>query len=269
MAEHSARYDEFARFLAEQGYVVCMNEHAGHGEHAKTLGYFAPENGLDHVVTDMKTLMDEVSEQYPGLPLFLLGHSMGSFLARKYITLYGDTLSGCILSGTAGRNAALGVGKTLAATQKKLKGPKSPGKLISVIAFGAYNKRIENPVNSSAWLSTVDDACVAFRKDPYCGFIFTAGGYYDLFSLIQDITSKKWPYRIPTGLPLYLFSGSEDPVGDYGRGPIDVYKELKAAGIRDVEIKLYPGGRHEMLNEANKEEVYKETLEWLDRRIGS
>jgi alpha-beta hydrolase superfamily lysophospholipase len=267
MCEYGARYDEFARYLAENGYVVCMNDHAGHGVHAETLGYFGEEKGLDHVVFDMKLLMDEVGEQYQELPLFLLGHSMGSFLARKYCTIYGDELAGCIFSGTAGHNPALGLGKRLAAIQKKVKDPKSTAKILTAMAFGANNKKVQNPVNAMAWLSRDDEVCIAYAKDRYCGFPFTIGGYYDLFSLMQEVTSKKWPSLVPKKLPVYLLSGSEDPVGNYGRGPIEVYKELKATGVEDVEIKLYPGGRHEMFNEINKEEVYADALEWLDRTL--
>ncbi|MDR0854303.1 MAG: alpha/beta hydrolase [Clostridiales Family XIII bacterium] len=265
MAEHVGRYEEFAHFLAGQGYVVCMNEHAGHGVHAMTLGYFAEENGMDFVVSDMKSLMDEVVYDYPELPVFLMGHSMGSFLARKYITLYGVELTGCILSGTAGPNPALGVGKALAGLQKKIKGSKSEGKLLNRIAFGSYTKKIDNPVNSSAWLSTDDDVCIAYADDEFCGYNFTAAGFYDLFGLIGEVNEKDWAAKVPLELPLYLFSGAQDPVGGFGKGVIEVYEKLKQTGHEDLTIKLYPDGRHEMLNEVNREEVYKDVLDWLER----
>ncbi|MDR0852530.1 MAG: lysophospholipase [Clostridiales Family XIII bacterium] len=266
MAEHSARYDEFARFLAAHGFIVCMNEHAGHGSHAETLGYFAEKNGLDYVVSDMKALMDEVTADYPSLPVFLFGHSMGSFLSRKYITLYGDTLTGCILSGTAGSNPALGLGILLSSLQKKIKGPKSVGKFLSMMAFGSYTKKIKDPVNLCAWLSSVDDICIRYKEDDLCGFCFTASGYHDLFTLLREINRKNWFAKVSTALPVYLMSGAADPVGAYGKGVTQVYERLKDVGVSDLTMKLYPGGRHEMLNEANKYEVYEDILAWLESR---
>jgi alpha-beta hydrolase superfamily lysophospholipase len=270
MAEHSARYDDFARFLTGKGFLVCMNDHAGHGAHADrtgTLGYFADSDGPEFVTQDMQSLFDAVTARdprFPSLPKFLLGHSMGSFLARKYITKYGAELAGCILSGTMGSNPALAVGKTLAAIQVKVKGPKSPGKLLSQIAFGSSNKRIENPVSGNAWLSTVDEVCRVYDDDPYCGFQFTALGFYDLFSIMQEITASGWAASVPKTLPIYIFSGGEDPVGAYGKGVEEVYDRLKKTGHEDLTLKIYPGGRHEMLNEVNHEEVYEDVLAWIN-----
>ena len=267
MSEHVERYDDFAKFLATNGFVVCMNEHAGHGSHAKTLGYFADTDGIKHVLSDMKSLQDVLTKGYSDLPVFLLGHSMGSFLARKYITQYGDELAGCILSGTSGPNSAVGVAKIIASIQKTVKGPKSEGHLLTSMAFGSYLKRIESPVNKDAWISSVDEICKEYNADPYCGFKFTAGGFYDLFSLIDDISKKDWATKVPTNLPVYLFAGEEDPVGTYGKGVLLICNRLKEAGLKDVSIKLYPGGRHEMLNEINRQDVYKDTLDWLNNHI--
>lgn len=266
MSERSDRYDDFARFLAGHGYVVCMNDHAGHGPYAQTKGYFAEDGGWLHVVQDMKNLMDEVTAQYPGLPVFLMGHSMGSFLTRSYIIRHGG-LTGCILSGTMGHNGALRLGRMLAALQKKVKGSKSPGKLLAKMAMGGYNSQIENPVNGSAWLSTVDDVAIAYEADEHSAFIFTAGGYYDLFSGLLEVTDKGWAEKVPTDLPIYLFAGDADPVGNYGKGPLEVYEALQRTG-HDVELKLYPGKRHEMLNESNREEVYADVLGWLTAHQG-
>ena len=263
MAEHIERYDDFARFLVARGFVVCMNEHAGHGAHAETLGYFAETDGAAHLVNDMKTLQDEMVKEYPYVPVFLLGHSMGSFLARKYITLYGDTLNGCILSGTSGPNSAVGFGKLLASIQKKIRGPKSEGKLLTKIAFGSYLKNIEDPINKDAWVSSDEEICTAYNEDSYCGFTFTAGGFYDLFCLLEEINKNEWFEKVPKSLPIYMFSGEEDPVGEYGKGVMLVFEKLKDAGIEDIKLQLYPGGRHEMLNEVNKDKVYEDTLNWL------
>lgn len=266
MAEHSGRYDAFATYLAEHGFVVCMEDHAGHGKSAVVKGHFADENGWEFVLSDMKNLMDEVTEEYPGLPVFLMGHSMGSFLSRSYVVRYGQGLSGCVLSGTMGPNPALFLGRLLAAAQMAVCGKQSRGRLIDKLTMGNSNRRIKNPVNQFAWLSTVDEECIRYSSDPDCGFEFTAAGYADLFSGLQEVNGKNWAARVPQELPILLIAGTDDPVGDYGRGPKIVYKRLKDTG-HAVRIKLYPGRRHELLNEGNREEVYRDVRRWLERHM--
>lgn len=264
MAEHSARYDEFASFLAEQGFAVCMNDHAGHGPTARVQGHFADRDGWEHVVRDMKNLMDAVAGEYPKLPMFLMGHSMGSFLSRSYIIRYGESLTGCILAGTMGPNPAVAWGRRVAALQKAVLGPTSRGRLLNKLAFGGYNRRIANPVNENAWLSTVDDVAREYTRDKDCGFAFTAAGYYDLFTGLLEVNGSDWAQRVPKALPVFLIAGDEDPVGDYGKGPYKVFESLQAAGLSDVQLKLYPGMRHELLNEADKYLVYQDILTWLN-----
>lgn len=267
MAEHSARYNEFATFLAEQGWVVCMNDHAGHGKSAIVKGHFADENGWECVVSDLKALLDEVSAQYPGLPLCMMGHSMGSFLTRSYIARYGEALTACIICGTMGENPALGFAKLLAALQIKCKGPTSPGKLIDKLSTGSYYKRIQNPVNKFAWLSTTEDNCLAYAADPDCGFPFTAAGYRDLFTGLTEVNGPTWPGRVPKDLPILVVAGDQDPVGDYGKGPAQVAEKLRAAGVKDVTLKLYEGKRHELLNESNKQEVFADLAAFLTAKL--
>jgi alpha-beta hydrolase superfamily lysophospholipase len=267
MSETAVRYDLFARFLAEAGYAVYMNEHAGHGVHAETLGYFAEKNGMEYLIKDMKSLQDEATTAYPGMPVFLFGHSMGSFLSRRYITKYGDALAGCILSGTAGDNSALGLAKFLSSTQKAIKGPKSPGVLITKIAFGSYTNKIDKPVNAAAWLTRDDDICFKYAADPYMGFPFTAAGYLDMFTLMGQVSGMKWAKQVPIELPIFIFSGDADPVGGYGKGVKQVHSRLREVGVKDLKMKLYPEGRHEMLNELNKEEVFADIQEWLDAHL--
>lgn len=266
MAEHSERYDDFARFLASNGYVVFMNDHAGHGKSAETKGYFYDSNGWEHVIGDMKSLMDEVSDQFPDLPRFLMGHSMGSFLARSYITRYSG-LSGCVLSGTMGNNGALKAGMALAALQKKILGGRSQGKLLSKISTMGYNSRYDDYISDNAWLSTVDDVVEKYDQDEDCGFAFTAAGYYDMFSGAKEISSPEWPDMVPIDLPIFLLAGEEDPVGNYGKGVKEVYKSLLYSGHSDLQLKIYPGKRHEVLNEFNKEEAYSDILRWLNKHL--
>lgn len=266
MSEHSARYEDFAVFLVSHGFAVCMNDHAGHGKSADIKGYFAKKDGWGCLLRDMNRLEKEMRARYPGLPVFLMGHSMGSFLARAYIARY-HGLAGCILSGTAGHNPGVFVGRAIAAVQKRIFGPKSQGRLLNKMAFGGYNKQIQNPINEFAWLSSVDEVPRNYAEDEFCGFPFTASGFSDLFAGLAEIGSKGWAYRVPLELPVYLFSGEEDPVGAYGKGPREVYKALRASGHRNVELKLYPGARHEVLNETCKAQAYEDTLRWLLARL--
>lgn len=265
MSEHSGRYEDFAAFLVDHGFVVVMEDHQGHGRSARVPGHFGDHNGWKNILKDLKGLSDEARKQYPDLPFFLMGHSMGSFLARSYVIRYGKELDGLILSGTMGRNPAVYVGLILAAVQKKLKGPKSKAKLLYRLGMGNYNKEIRNPVNSSAWLSTVDEVCRAYEADPLSGVEFTAAAYYDLFSGLKEINSAGWAQKVPD-LPIYLFAGGADPVGNYGKGPAEVYALLKESG-HQTELKIYPGYRHEMLNEAIHEQVYQDIMNWLERQL--
>lgn len=266
MAEHSGRYEAFGAYLAEQGFLVCMNDHAGHGKSAQVKGFFAPSQGWECVVKDIKALIDEISAEYPSLPVFLMGHSMGSFLSRSYLIRYGERLSGCVLCGTMGKNPGIKVGKALAALQKRVRGPYSKGRLIDVLAFGNYNRKIQNPVNRFAWLSTLEDVCVKYAQDEFCGFPFTASGFYDLFSGLEEVTNPQWAHDVPKNLPIFLLAGDADPVGAYGKGPRQVTKALQAAGCRDVSLKLYPGKRHELLNEANRSQVFEDIFHWLKEK---
>lgn len=264
MAEHSGRYDHFARYLAGNGFAVYMNDHAGHGRSAQIKGHFADKDGWECVVKDLNALMDQAAERHPGLPIFLMGHSMGSFLTRSFIVRYGERLAGCVICGTMGKNPGVPVGRAIAAAQIKLMGPRSSGRRIDKISSAGYNKRIENPVNSSAWLSTDDAVCRAFEADPLSNFPFTAAGYRDLFVGLSEISSPQWAQKVPKELPILLIAGDQDPVGNYGEGPKQVAEWLQAAGVRSVQLKLYPGMRHEVLNEIGKEEVYADVLGWLD-----
>lgn len=267
MAEHSARYDAFANFMAQNGFAVCMNDHAGHGKSDGTRGYFAASNGWQHLLNDLKALLDEAKAMYPGLPLVLMGHSMGSFLARSYITRYGDELNACILSGTMGANPAIGFAKGLAALQARLFGPKKVGKFLDKVSTGNYHKRIAQPVNQFAWLSANDQNCIDYENDPNCGFVFTVSGYHDMFTGISEISAPTWAPAVPKNLPIFVLAGAEDPVGAWGEGPTQVADNLKAAGVKDVALTLYEGMRHEPLNEDDYQRVFDDILAWATAHL--
>ncbi len=263
MAEHSARYDAFARHLASQGFVVCMNDHAGHGKSDGTRGFFAEKDGWQCVVRDLRALLLEVKEKYPGLPVCMMGHSMGSFLTREYITHWGGELSACVICGTMGRNPALAGGLALAKLQCRIKGPKSPGKLLDKMSTGGFYKKIPNAVNEFAWLSADPQNCEMYKNDPLCGFLFTASAFRDMFGGVQAVTGLEWARDVPKNLPVLVVAGSEDPVGANGKGPTEVAGWLREAGLGDVTLKLYDGMRHEILNEIGKETVFEDISRWL------
>ncbi len=269
MAEHSGRYGPFARYMAEKGFAVYMNDHAGHGRSAQIKGHFADQDGWACVVKDIDALIAQAVEAHPGLPLLIMGHSMGSFLTRSYIARYSRPLAGCVLCGTMGKNPGVAAGKLVAAMQMRLMGPRSSGKKLNSLATAGYNRRIENPVNGSAWLSTDDSVCKAFEADPLSNFPFTAAGYHDLFTGLTEISSPQWAARVPKTLPVLLIAGDQDPVGNYGEGPRQVAAMLKAAGVQDVSLTLYPGMRHEVLNEKGKEAVYADLLSWLSDKLAA
>ena len=271
IAEHIDRYEDFMRFLAENSYVAVGNDHLGHGKSAATpdeLGIFAEENGWNYVIEDMRKLREKVLEQYPGLPYVFFGHSMGSFLTRTFLIKYPALYDAAILSGTGQQSAALVNGGYLAAQLlTKKNGPRSSGQTLNDIAFGSYCKRIENPRTPFDWLSRDNDTMDRYIADPLCGFICKTSLYRDMMGGLKFLTDQKNINKMNRNAPVYFMSGAEDPVGDYGKGVEKAYKAFCRAGLTDVMIRLYPGGRHEMLNELNRSEVMQDILSWLNDRI--
>lgn len=267
MCEWFGRYEAFARFLAEQGFIVCGNDHLGHGRTAKSnadLGYFAPAQGWRYLVQDLAKLTDLLQPSYPDLPYFLLGHSMGSFLARAYLTEYGQRLSGAIIMGTSGKNPLAGLGILLLKLLKLAKGERHRSQFLQSIAFYDYNKRFQPQKSEHDWLSRDIDLVAQYEKEPWCNFIFTLSGFDDLFHMLQWVSRVEWSKEVPVDLPILLVSGEDDPVGNYGKGVLEVYQKLLQAGCTKVQQKLYPAARHELLNESNREEVYQDLLHWLE-----
>ncbi len=271
IAEHIDRYEDFMRFLAENSYVAVGNDHLGHGKSAATpdeLGIFAEENGWNYVIEDMKKLRDQIKEQYPDLPYVFFGHSMGSFLTRTFLIKYPALYDAAILSGTGQQSAALVNGGYLAAQLlTKKNGPRSSGQTLNDMAFGSYCKRIENPRTPFDWLSRDNDTMDRYIADPLCGFICKTSLYRDMMGGLKFLTDQKNINKMNRNAPVYFMSGAEDPVGDYGKGVEKAYKAFCRAGLTDVMIRLYPGGRHEMLNELNRSEVMQDILSWLNDRI--
>lgn len=265
MCEYVARYDEWARRFAAEGIVFCGNDHLGHGRTAKEksdLGYTAPRGGADLIVDDLYKMSLIMRERYPALPLFLYGHSMGSFAARAYLTKYAHLLSGALISGTAGSGAPTGLALKLTHAIARAKGDRHRSALITAMAFGAYNKRFSKDEGLHAWLTRDEAVRERYGKDDFCRFVFTTAGYDTLFSLLGAVSKKDWAQQVPKHLPILLFAGDADPVGSYGKGVAEVHRRLLAAGCNST-LRLYEGGRHEMHNETNKDEVFADLISFL------
>ena len=273
IAEYIDRYDAFMRFLAENGYVAVGNDHLGHGESAKLLeerGIFADRNGWDYVVEDMKALRDLVREEYHDIPYIFFGHSMGSFLTRTFLIRYPDLYDAAILSGTGQQSPLLINGGYFAANLlTKLKGPRSSGQALNDMAFGSYCKKIDDPRTSFDWLSRDPETVDRYIADPLCGFVCKTSLYRDMMGGLKFLTNQHNIDKMNKDAPIYFMSGAEDPVGDYGAGVEKAYKAFCDAGLHDVTIRLYPGGRHEMLNEINREDVMRDIVAWLDEKVAS
>lgn len=267
MEEHILRYERFAAFLAKQGFVVCGNDHTGHGrsvEHWEDRGFFGEEEGSwKYLIEDMRYVMEFVKKRFPDLPCFLIGHSMGSFLAREFCTLWGEELAGAVFMGTSSGSPLLDIAILLSKEGAKLKGAKERGYSVNRLAFGAFNVKFSPKRTSYDWLSSDETAVDQFLKDEKCGFVFTYAGYRELFLLLKEVSSKEWAEKLPKKLPMLLISGKDDPVGDYGKGVEKVYDWLKEAECENVEMKLYTGGRHELLQETFQKQVYRFLLRWI------
>ena len=268
MAEYIDRYDEFARFMVEKGYVVVGHDHLGHGDSVGEkgiYGYFCKKDPATVLVRDAHRLKKILEGKYPGVPYYILGHSMGSFVARNYLCRYGSGIQGMILLGTGNQSKGLlRVSKILVGITGFFCGDKKAAKLINKLAFGTYNARIENPKTNVDWLTKEANIVDDYIADERCGFIFTVNGFKGLFDLIYRLQDPKNFVNIPRQIPVYFMSGEEDPVGGYGEGVIKAKNALVKAGLENVSMKLYPGDRHELLNETDKETVYNDIYEWLD-----
>lgn len=270
MCEYLERYEPFIDFLCKENILVCGNDHLGHknsAPHKEDLGYFAPADGWKFLVKDIQRLTLIIKKQYPDTPLFLFGHSMGSFIARTYLVQFGHYINGAIICGTSGTNPLLPAAKVLIQTVRLFKGERYRSPLIKKAMFGNYNSRYDKTVSESDWI-TRDQAIVhQYSKDEYCTFLFTASAFYDLTMLLGYVSSKKWYDRLPKQLPLYLISGDMDPVGNWGQGVWQVIKNIQEQKLDDFSFKLYKDFRHEVLNEIGREEAYNDILNWIHQRI--
>ena len=269
MCEYIGRYERFAEFLTANGFIVCGNDHLGHGRSADSDGELGvmPRHADEILPDDVHSLTLIMKQKYPDLPYFLLGHSMGSFVARIYLTKYGAELDGAIIMGTGGPESPAAAGKLLAKIVGATRGREHRSKLIDKVAFGSYNSRFGKDCSPKAWLTRDEDTVERYMKDKFCMYLFTADAFYGLFNMLGRVSAKDWATKLPKNVPLLLTSGEQDPVGNYGKGVRTVYERIKAAGASDVTLKMYTDDRHEILNELDRDTVYADILEWLNGRI--
>ncbi|MGL4820172.1 MAG: alpha/beta fold hydrolase [Bacilli bacterium] len=267
MAEHSGCYQEWCAYLIENGYGYAVHDHAGHGQTAQqhALGHFDFKLGWEQVVDDVHSFTTYV-KSHTSLPIFIMGHSMGSFLVRTLLPKTSGEYTGCILSGTGASLGLLGAaGQTIARVELTLRGEHNHSPLMEKLSFGAFNRRFTPAKTPFDWLSRDEEQVQAYIADPLCGFTCTSSFYYHLLRGIGIANRKETFERTANGLPILLFSGDQDPVGDFGIGFSKVVHHFKERGMKDVTAKLYPNGRHEMLHETNRLDVFKDTVGWLNR----
>ena len=270
IAEHVERYDGFAQYLAERGFLVAANDHLGHGQSVNTpedLGFFAEEKGWDLVVSDMHKLHTLLAQAHPGLPCFLFGHSMGSFLTRTYIIKHPDGLAGALLSGTGQQIPPIVASGKLMGRRAQKRGLKYKSERINNVAFGSYNNRYQNPRTPYDWLSRDNDVVDKYIADPLCGFIPSVTLFVDMMEGIEFIGSKENCDGMNKDLPVFILSGDMDPVGEFGKGVLRVYDIFLTVGMNDVTLKLYHGCRHEILNELNKDDVMNDIYFWIESKL--
>ncbi|MGI6221355.1 MAG: alpha/beta fold hydrolase [Coriobacteriales bacterium] len=274
MLEHIGRYDDMARTLAANGYIVVGNDHRAHGDSVKSpedRGVM-PLKGGDRIwIEDVHQLRKLVTEELgTELPYFMLGHSMGSFITRAYLAQPAKAtgLAGAIIEGTGNPpNAAGKIGKILAGVEGKTRGDRYRDRLVTRMVIGPYVRSVENPRTPNDWLSRDDAVVDAYRADPLCRFRFATGAFKSLFSLVIFTSSQASADALPKDLPILIASGECDPVGDMGKAPRLFKKMCDKAGVADVELKMYEGARHELHNELNQDEFKTDVLDWLARHI--
>jgi alpha-beta hydrolase superfamily lysophospholipase len=266
MAEHAARYARFAEKLTTAGYIVYANDHRGHGKTAgklENVGYCG-EDGFNWMVKDMKELTSIIKKENPGLPVFLFGHSMGSMLSQMYIGSYGSELNGAILSGTSGKQGfILNLGIFMAKRQIVKIGVKTPSETMNKMTFASYNKEFMPTRTPFDWLSRDEKEVDKYINDQLCGGVFSAGFFYDFLRGLKEMHRAEIMEKIPKSLPVYFISGEKDPVGKNCKTIAGLIKEYKKLGIKDVSHKFYKDGRHEMLNEINRDEVMDDVINWI------
>jgi len=265
MAEHALRYEAFARFLTGKGFLVCANDHVGHGRSADVFGYFGEHNGHKTLAKDAYRLFCIMKKEYPEVPYVLFGHDMGSLIMRYICSLWGIEFDGVILSGTGKMRE--GSPSAFVSMLGGIRGHKRETRMFDRMKIRAMNCEFKGEDARFAWMTRDTKEIERIKTDPLMGFTFTYAGLRDVLKLNEIVSGKQWAVRMPKDLPVYLFSGQNDPMGGYGREVLKIYERLVNEDCENVEIKLYEGARHDMLFELNKDAVYADVLQWLEGTV--
>ncbi|MBP3605600.1 MAG: alpha/beta fold hydrolase [Clostridia bacterium] len=271
MTDYVARYEWLAGALTARGYVFAGHCHLGHGKSAgreEDLGYFAKKNGVTFLLKDMHRMNKLLRAAYPGKPQIVLGHSMGSFIARLFVAAHPHSMDACVILGTGGKNPLQPMGVALCSLLALFCGDRHRSRFVSGMAFGSYNKRFDPAEGATAWLTRDRERVKTYKTDPYCSVTFTLSAYRDLFRMLGACNSGRWYKEYPKNMPTLLMSGDMDPVGNYGKGVTEVYRRLLLAGCSNVSMQLYEGARHELFNEINREEFAEDLCRFLESVTG-
>lgn len=270
MREHMERYADFANFCCAQGFAVCGHDQLGHGKTAQRLedyGYFGEQNGHRYLVSDAGKITRILKKRFEGLPLFLLGHSMGSLIGRLHILRHADSLSGFICMATSAEVTPAPAWSILAHLFSAARRPDLGTELLLDLVVYYKMKQTSKHLADMHWLSRDPDVGKQFLEHRHSKAPFTNRALRDLAMLQMAATSKDWAVHVDRELPILLLSGADDIIGEYGKGVSQTGERLMLAGVRDVSFRLYPGARHELLNEQNREEVYYDICSWIEKRL--
>ena len=267
MAEHSGLYQEFCRYMAEKGVVCVLDDHLGHGKSVlkgDDYGHFFGD--IENLLQDEKKLSGIITSKYPELPFFIMGHSMGSFIVREFISRYPGKAKAAFIMGTSAGfpKAVWQAEKVILDSFIKTKGEKHKSNFVYEVSLGSYRKAF--PENKCAWVTSVESEQERYMKDPLCGFPLTVSSYKSMGKLINKINEKEWFESVPRKMGLLLISGEKDPVGDMGKGIRKIYKKLVFTCHR-VKMILYPELRHALVNEKNTDKIYSDILFFLENEI--
>jgi len=273
MAEHGTRYERFAQALATAGYSTYAHDHRGHGQsiaEGMPRGHMADSDGWNRIVEDAHGINREIAKRHPGVPIIVLGHSMGSFVLQQLLFEHPADMIAASLSASNGKPPPIAtLGKVVAKIERVRVGKRNPSPILRRLTFGEYNKAFAPNRTEFDWLSRDPEEVDKYVADPLCGFAVSTQVWIDMLQALDRIAKPSNVAKVPKDKPLYLFAGDRDPVGDFGKGMKRLHDAYKRAAIFDVRLKLYPDGRHEMLNETNRQEVTEDFIAWCDEIVAA
>lgn len=271
MAEHISRYEEFAEFLNANGFIVYGHDHRGHGDSVtaeEDYGFLSDEEGWSKLVSDLHLMTLNIKGDYPSLPIYIFGHSMGSFALRDYLTQFGSSIDGAIICGTGNNPNWLNqIALWFAKRECKNKGPRHHSKFMTKLSFGSYNNKFKPNKTEFDWLSRDEIQVYKYIEDSECGRVFTSQFYVDFLTGIIELSKQENVNKIPKDKPYLFISGEDDPLCRKGEAIQFISGQFKQAGISNVQVKIYSGARHELTNETNRQEIYSDVLLWLNENI--